>query len=345
MKILSVGWFRSTSSTSLHRNKALQKVAKEIDTVELGTKKSNFWFKMAYHLFQKSIPVSLPDSTHANENILNYVRKKYYDIVWIDKGIVINKKTLQAIKKISANTKIVSFSPDNMVMRHNQSQNYLDSLPYYDINFTTKSYIIDDLKKIGAKNIHFIHKTYGEDFHFPRELSENEIKNFGSDIGFVGMWEKERCDSILYLVKKGLYVTVYGDGKWNDFKDKYPNLIIKPGVFSDNYPKVLQALTICLCFLRKINLDQQTARTMEIPACGGFMLAERTKEHQELFEEGVEAEFFSSDEELFKKCTYYLNHLDERNKIAKNGRLKCEKAGYSNEATIKRMIEIVQTNG
>ena len=79
----------------------------------------------------------------------------------------------------------------------------------------------------------------------------------------------------------------------------YPNLVIEnKGLYSEDYSKSFQAFKISLCFLRKINYDQQTTRTVEIPACGGFMIAERTAEHKAMFEEGKEAEFFSSNEEL-----------------------------------------------
>ena len=65
-------------------------------------------------------------------------------------------------------------------------------------------------------------------------------------------------------------------------------------VVADNYRKTICSSKIILGFLRKINADTQTSRTFEIPACGGFMLMERTENQQRLFEEGKEAEYFST---------------------------------------------------
>lgn len=92
-----------------------------------------------------------------------------------------------------------------------------------------------------------------------------------------------------------------------------------------------------------MNFDQQTSRTMEIPGCGGFMMAERTNEHKALFEEDKEAVYFSSNEELLEKCRYYLAHDDERVAIADAGRKRCEVSAYSNEKGIKNMLDIVMS--
>lgn len=90
-----------------------------------------------------------------------------------------------------------------------------------------------------------------------------------------------------------------------------------------------------------MNFDQQTSRTMEIPGCGGFMMAERTEEHRRLFEEDREAVFFSSNEELLAKCRYYLSHEEERKRIATAGHQRCIMSGYSNETGIRKMLDMV----
>ncbi|WP_405607778.1 glycosyltransferase [Polaribacter sp. Asnod1-A03] len=340
MKILSVGTFRGESNTCLHRNWALEKYADKVDRVETSKGATSLFFKIAYHLFQLGLPIKLPDGVLANKNILKKIKENYYDVIWIDKGIVINKGTLNFIKKNSPKTKIVSYSPDNMALRHNQSQNYLECIPLYDYIFTNKSYILEDMKSLGAKSIQFVNNSYEAAFHYPRSLSKEDIKRLGGDIGFIGTWEEERCKSILYLVDHGVPVKVFGGGKWNDYKDYSPHLEIVPGVYSEDYSKALQALKISLCFLRKINFDQQTTRSVEIPACKGFMMAERTEEHQMLFKEKEEAVFFNSNEELLQQCVYYLENEKERLTISEAGWKRCQTSGYSNEKTVAKMLNI-----
>ena len=81
---------------------------------------------------------------------------------------------------------------------------------------------------------------------------------------------------------------------------KYKNLKIHfTDVIGDDYRKTICSSKIVLGFLRKVNADTQTSRTFEIPACGGFMLMERTENQQRLFEEGKEAEYF-------RKSHYFL---------------------------------------
>lgn len=341
MRVLSIGDFKTygESCTCRLRNMALKSIFNNnVDTVNSYFNYS-FLNKVINYLFQKGISVSFFGVDAINYNIINLVRKNRYDIVWVDKGISIKKETLLEIKKISPSTLIVGYSPDEMSRRHNQSNDFLKSLHYYDAYITTKSYSIDELLKLGAKKVYFVNKSYQDDFHYPREINNVDIERLGGDIGFIGAWEDARASSILFLAKKGLNIRVWGGGEWLSYKGLYPNLIIEDsGLYSEDYPKALRCFKINLCFLRKKNSDLQTARTMEIPASGGFMLAERTEEHSKLFLESVEADFFSNDEELYEKVVFYLQNDALRKKMIDAASLRCISSGYSNKKTLENVI-------
>lgn len=81
-------------------------------------------------------------------------------------------------------------------------------------------------------------------------------------------------------------------------------------------------------------------RSFEIPACRGFMLAERTPAHQALFEEGKEAEFFSSVEECADKARFYLDHPESRRAIAQAGYDRSIESDYSLR---RRLRDVLQT--
>lgn len=338
ISILSIGGMNGKSNTCLHRHWALEKVAHHIDVVN-STIKYNLCTRIANRLYLYGLPIRLPDFNEVNKKIIEKINACAYDIVWIDKGIIVFPETLREIKKLSPQTKIVSYSPDNMALRHNQSQQYVECIPLYDYIITNKSYIIEDMKRLGAKHVTFVNNSFSEDFHRPYELSEEEKNELGGDVGFIGAWEEERCKSILYLVDHGVKVKVFGDAKWNKYAIYSPNLTIVGRLLkNEDYCKSLHAFRISLCFLRKMNFDTQTTRTVEIPACGGFMMAERTDEHLALFEENKEAVYFSTNEELLEKCLFYLKHEDERRKVADAGREKAICAGYSNESMVSKII-------
>jgi spore maturation protein CgeB len=145
---------------------------------------------------------------------------------------------------------------------------------------------------------------------------------------------------MLYLAERGIKVTVYGNG-WSSWISKNPNLIVKnKPIYAEEYVKAINSTKINLCFLRKINRDDVTSRSVEIPACGGFMLGERTLRHLEYFEEGKEAEFFGSDKEMLEKVRFYLENADKREKIARAGRERCANSGYSMRTQLEQMLSV-----
>lgn len=66
-------------------------------------------------------------------------------------------------------------------------------------------------------------------------------------------------------------------------------------------------------------------RVYDIMGCGGFLMTNYQAELPEYFEIGKDLEAYGSPEELIDKCTFYLNHPEDRTAIAKRGyeKVKC----------------------
>ena len=71
----------------------------------------------------------------------------------------------------------------------------------------------------------------------------------------------------------------------------------------------------------------------------GFELTNYQSEIPEYFEIGRELETYSSEEELLEKISYYLQHEEERQIIARNGYEKA-KENYSLNARVEQMMQL-----
>ena len=242
--------------------------------------------------------------------------------------------------------KLCFYSEDDMFARHNQSAYFKECLPIYDIIFTTKSYntLPEELPSLGAKKVIFVNQAYDPYVHRPVNVTEADRDRYGSDVGFIGTFEEDRAKKMHFLAENGIRVRIWGNN-WDNWVGVHSNLQAENRpLYGNDYAISISATKINLCFLRKLNRDLQTSRTMEIPACGGFMLAERTNEHLRLFEEGKEAEYFdiNNSNELIEKVRYYLIHEYKRISIAKAGLKRCIRSGYSHHDRLKYMLEQVE---
>ena len=285
------------------------------------------------------------DKAGINRRLLDAAKEVGPHIIWIEKGNMIRPSALRALRRIAPDALLVSYAEDDMFLAHNRTRAYVKGLSCYDCVFTTKAPNVgpSELPALGARRVIAVDKSYDPHVHFPVGVSEADVERYGADVGFVGTFEAARARSLSYLAENGIAVRVWGNG-WEAWAAHPPGLIIEDRAVVNTehdlaYTKSLCATRINLGFLRKLNRDTQTDRTMEIPACGAFMLAERSDDHLRLFEEGHEAAFFGSDDELLEKVRYYLGHEDERAAIARAGRQKCLDAGYSETERMRGMID------
>lgn len=337
LSILYVGPLQP-GGTCRQRLQALEFLGHEITPVDtLPPAAEKVTYSLIYRIIRKLFGPR--DFARANEEIVRLVKSKNPDLLWVDKGLIIRPETISTAKEIYPALKIISFSPDDMLNPHNQSKYYLDCVPLYDVHLTTKSYNVGELRQLGARQVWFVDNAFCPFTHRPQTVTEKEREFLGGPVGFIGTFEADRMKQLAYLAQHGIDVKVWGN--WpREMKNKIPKLkVMNDCLWDQDYAKAICSFDINLGFLRKGMRDLQTTRSIEIPASGGFMLAERTDEHLRLFKEGVEAEFFGSQAELLDKVKFYLKNEDVRKHIAKAGLRRCQEDGYSNPERLKKILK------
>ena len=178
--------------------------------------RANFFLKFVHKvLFKLKIPV---DTLSINSKI-SELNCANVDVIFTVKGIQIWPSILKKLKEKYNHVKLVSWSQDDMYAWHNRSVYYTIGLKYYDLVVTQKSYNVEELRRIGAKNVLFQNKAYSAFLHKPYQ-GHQEV-----DVLFIGYFEKERFESVLYLADHGVIVNIYGS-KWDRYVGYHKNLII-----------------------------------------------------------------------------------------------------------------------
>ncbi len=269
------------------------------------------------------------DESRLNERLLALPAELAPDVVWVEKGLTVEPATLLALRARWPKAVLLVYSPDDQFNPRNQSRQWLACLKLWDLHVTTKTFNVPELLAAGARDVCFVAKGFSPEVHRPHVVTPELRERLGADVGFIGWPEAARERSMRHLAAHGVPVRVWGP--WPKHKAA-PNLRVEGRpLWDEDYAAAISATRINLGFLRRVNRDRHTTRSIEIPACGGFLLAERTPEHLELFREGAEAEFFGDDHELLEKARWYLAHEPERARIAAAGRRRCVESDFSND--------------
>jgi len=277
------------------------------------------------------------DLNNLNRDLLEEVKKYDPEIIFIVKGINVYPGTLKKIKMHNKDSILISWSLDDMYARHNRSFYYTQGLKYYDHVFTTKSYNVAELKSLGARKVSFLYQAYSRYKHLNENIDVTEPPK--RDVSFVGYADEIRFRTILFLADNGIKVEVAG-GTWEKVKSHgHENVSIHArDLLGEEYSDFIRSSKINLGFLRKINRDLHTSRSLEIPACGGFLLAERTSEHEVLFRDKQEAVFFDNDQDLLELIKFYLADDKQRDLIRIGGLKKCHDMDYSYDDMVDKIL-------
>ncbi|VVT14399.1 CgeB family protein [Erythrobacter sp. EC-HK427] len=258
-----------------------------------------------------------------------------YDVVMVDKGTVLRRASVQALKANARAGIAIHYTPD-AAFYDNRSREFFRAIPDYDLLVTTKPFETEHYRKAGARDLLLIEQGFGP--RIDPALADDVPDHLRSEVAFVGHCQPHYAKT-LEVSAQAAPLSIWGPG-WPEYAEKHAwaqAVVRGPGLYGADYAKALGGAKIAIGLLSKRVPETTTTRTFEIPAMGTMLLAERTGDHQRLFEEGVEAEFFASPEELSQKLAFYAADAKKREAIAQAGMAKCQNAGYSTAAQFARI--------
>jgi spore maturation protein CgeB len=276
-----------------------------------------------------------------NRDLVRFARESDYDLVWVSKGVWIYPQTVRELKK-NKRCLIIHYTPDPQILYH-RTRHFIKSIPFYDVHITSKLWELDLYKKYGAKKVVSIPQGISLEVLRPYNVSGKEYNHLSSDVCFVGHCERHYEFLIQKAYDTGADIAVWGP-IWEKrffFPFWLKRVFRGPGIWYQDYAKAICCAKIGLGLLSKLVPETATTRTFEIPACGTFLLAERTDEHLQYFTEGEEAEFFGCFEEMQDKIRYYLKNDELRRKIAGRGRERCIKSSYDNISRMRQCFDAI----
>lgn len=263
----------------------------------------------------------------------------YPDIVLVVKGTHLSPAALRRIKERTG-AYLINYATDDPFNARNSSRWLRSAIPLYDLYACTKRAIMDDVRQAGARDVTYVPFGYKPSVHFPESpATDQERRQFACDVVFIGGCDDDRVPYLRELVSRcpDLRVRLYG-GDW----DRELELRKCHGgvVLGRDYRLALGGSRIALNLVRRANRDGHVMRSFEVPACGAFMLADRTEEHKALFAEDREVAYFGSPGELAEKVRYYLPRESDREPMRRAAYEKVTKGGHTYRDRLESILRM-----
>jgi len=261
-----------------------------------------------------------------NKELFGFVKTNRPDMVFIVKGECILAGTINRIRK-ELKIPCISYQWDDPFYSHqdhdvydeHRKASFIKSIDCYDHIFVFDPFYVDKIKQYGIINVSYLPLATDEDIYKKVKLSEEEKREYGFDICFVGGPFKKRLDVLSKL--KEFNLGVFGDG-WEGYLLKHSGRVVgfyKGKAMGEKVLKIYSASKIVMNIHHDQSVHGVNTRTFDIPACGAFEMVDYKPDMENLFSVGKEIVCFKSDDELVEMIRYYLSHPQERKMIAESG--------------------------
>lgn len=238
----------------------------------------------------------------------------------------------------AAGAKVCNYSTDDPFNPQHKAAWHLDNLPTYGVVFTTRTSNVEDLQRLGCKDVRYLPFGFDE---ARIDQGAHGTAEAEPAVLFVGGADAQRAEFLREFVEHGPPISVAG-GHWERWA---PPRARNLGILDIEDIRARTArVAVNICLVRRANRDGHVMRSFEIPAAGGFMLAECTQEHRDLF--GAEGEcvlYFRSPGEAAEKCRWALSRPEDRLRMATAAQRLIIAGGHSYRDRLQTILNAIKT--
>jgi spore maturation protein CgeB len=277
------------------------------------------------------------DKDWMNQRLLEIVKTENPDFMFT--VLFTDEINPETIKYISDETRTITFNwfCDDHWRFDEYTKNWA---PLFNWVSTTASSALSKYEAIGYSNVI---KTQWACNHFTYKKNDTQ---FDYDVTFIGQPHGNRRQTIGYLRQNGISINVWGNG-WDNGRLSQEEMIkifnssrininlsnsstVSSGVqYSGNFIKRalsrFKRLSVRSLSGKSephvdvVKAQQIKGRNFEVPGCGGFLLTDNADNLEDYYLENKEIVCFEGNDDLIEKIKYYLEHEEERIKIAQSG--------------------------
>jgi hypothetical protein len=308
-----------------------------------------FDYITGYRLLQRRLLMGLIGSS-----VLEKLRP---DLVWVNGGELMGPIALTWIRNVFQCPIVLYNNDDPTGFRDRGCFSSLNaSLRFFDLCVLCRPETTLEALAMGAGRVLRVFMSYDEMTHRPAYTAiaaasasasaSGSGSGSGSEpvVSFIGtlIAGERRDDFLVELLQAGLPLRLIGNS-WQ--RSRHWPLLRQihqgPGISGAAYAQALGSAAVTLGLLSHGNRDLITTRSLEAPACGALFCAERTSEHQLLYEQGQEALFWSSTAECIELCRQLLGNPQRGEVIRQAGLQQVRHLGVGNEDICRQILAAI----
>jgi spore maturation protein CgeB len=275
-----------------------------------------------------------------NRVLIEALGERRYDVAYVDNGELVSPGVIRQLRRHAP--VVINFSVDDPLGTRDGARwgAYRRSVRFYDLLIVMRPVNVVEARARGAQEVMLAHFSADELMHAPLTLSTDDHARWDSEVLFIGTWFPERGSFLVSLLERQIPLSIRGANwhkapEWPKLQRSWKSDHLSGG----DYIKAIQCAKVNIGLLSKGNRDLHTTRSLEIPAIGGLLCAERTPEHLEMYEEGKEALFWGDAAECAAMCCFALQDEGRRRAIAAAGHAKVRANGHYNEVVMASVID------